>query len=1008
MDDMKIKALLIEDNVDDASAIKTALMRAKNVSFDLEWRTNLSEGLDALGNADIDVVLLGISSPGIQGIESLLKAKDEAPTIPILVLTEDDDDMLPAIALQYGAQDCLVKSRMDSDQLARSVQYAIERTRVEESERLRTQELDALVSVASILAEPGAFEQKSRRVLEVLADAVDAEWVALRVFEEDVQGLRLVAMIGAGLDDSPPPAVLHRGELISGGAFEQGEPIVINDYPSYPKADPIRVSHGVKSAVSLLLRVGGKLVGTINVNSREPDHFTPQRLKLLTAIADGMGTLLDNANLLDNVRESEEKYRSLFEDSQDAIFVAHKHVIIDVNEAALNLFGFTREQATGFDVSDIFVNQSEHELFDSEINAKGAVRDFEVRFRRTDGTEIDCLMTAARQYTASGDSMGIQGIVRDITEHKRAEEALRDSEEEARRLAQENAVMAEIGRIITSSLDIDAVYDRFAEQVRRLIPFDRIAINTIDMEGRSFTEAYITGVDVPGRRIGDTMPFAGKLTGSVAQSRSSKLVQTDNIAELNDEFPGLMPEFQRGVRSFLSIPLISGDDVIGALHLRSTTSNAYTDSDVSLIERVGAQIAGAIANAQLYAERQTAEMRLTSSLEEKEALIEEVQQLYGQERRRTDQMRAIHDVAVKTGSILSLQELLPYVVTLVKDTFRLYNVNIGLIEEDTGELAIYAGAGGYKSGPPIGMKFDLDGPGICAWAAKTGEAKIVNDVSKEPRYIPLDDLRETKSELAVPINVGDRVAGILDIQSTELNAFDGEDLFNAQILANQLAVAIENARLFDETRDLAVLEERNRMAREIHDTMAQGFTGIVLQLEAAEQAYGETTGEVHDHLDRAKNLARECLQEARRSVWNLLPKALEQRRLEDAIEQEVNQFATMGDVAAIFDVSGNRRDLTPEAQTTLLRVCQESLTNIRKHAEATKVDVSLAFERDQVRLRVHDNGIGFDADARGKSSGRGGFGLIGMEQRAQLQRGSLTISSFKGDGTTIEILIPTE
>ena len=92
MDDMNIKALLIEDNVDDASAIKAALMRAKNVSFDLEWKLRLSEGLDALGNADIDVVLLGISSPGIQGIESLLKAKDETPTIPIVVLTEDDDD----------------------------------------------------------------------------------------------------------------------------------------------------------------------------------------------------------------------------------------------------------------------------------------------------------------------------------------------------------------------------------------------------------------------------------------------------------------------------------------------------------------------------------------------------------------------------------------------------------------------------------------------------------------------------------------------------------------------------------------------------------------------------------------------------------------------------------------------------------------------------------------------------------------------------------------------------
>ena len=117
------------------------------------------------------------------------------------------------------------------------------------------------------------------------------------------------------------------------------------------------------------------------------------------------------------------------------------------------------------------------------------------------------------------------------------------------------------------------------------------------------------------------------------------------------------------------------------------------------------------------------------------------------------------------------------------------------------------------------------------------------------------------------------------------------------------------ATQLEQTRDLAVLGERNRMAREIHDTMAQGFTGIVLQMEAGEQAFDESPTEVKGHLEKAKNLARECLQEARRSVWNLLPKLLEQRPLDAALEEAVQQFGAEGQETARFELSGERREL---------------------------------------------------------------------------------------------------
>jgi len=209
-------------------------------------------------------------------------------------------------------------------------------------------------------------------------------------------------------------------------------------------------------------------------------------------------------------------------------------------------------------------------------------------------------------------------------------------------------------------------------------------------------------------------------------------------------------------------------------------------------------------------------------------------------------------------------------------------------------------------------------------------------------------------------------------------------------------------------REVVVLEERNRMAREIHDTLAQGFTGIVLQLEAAEQASEEIPAEVPGHLTKAKKLARESLQEARRSVWNLLPQALEERPVDVALHEEVRRFAAEGREQASFSLSGTRRGLAADNQAALLRICQESLTNIRKHAGATEVKVALAFHPDAVCLTIQDNGVGFDAESVEGADRRSGVGLTSMKQRAHLFRGTFAMRSEKGKGTLVEVRIPTE
>ena len=205
---------------------------------------------------------------------------------------------------------------------------------------------------------------------------------------------------------------------------------------------------------------------------------------------------------------------------------------------------------------------------------------------------------------------GVVLLLRDINERRQAEEALRRGEETAKRIALENSTIAEIGRIISSTLDIEQVYERFAEEVRKLIPFDRIAINIINSESAMIKSVYVAGVVVAGRQAGDAYPLVGSIGQEIMQTKRSILLQTEDQDEVVRYSPHLLTTFQAGFRSMMSVPLILRDQVIGILHIRSTKPLAYTASDVKLAETIGAQIAGAIANAQLYAEQKRVEEAL--------------------------------------------------------------------------------------------------------------------------------------------------------------------------------------------------------------------------------------------------------------------------------------------------------------------------------------------------------------------------------------------------------------
>ncbi|MER7458883.1 sensor histidine kinase [Micromonospora sp. NPDC126480] len=215
-----------------------------------------------------------------------------------------------------------------------------------------------------------------------------------------------------------------------------------------------------------------------------------------------------------------------------------------------------------------------------------------------------------------------------------------------------------------------------------------------------------------------------------------------------------------------------------------------------------------------------------------------------------------------------------------------------------------------------------------------------------------------------------------------------------------------HAQLLTQAREAGVTDERQRMAREIHDTLAQGLTGIITQLEAAGQAR-DRRADWQRHVDTAVALARESLTEARRSVRAVRPEALETARLPDALAELARRWSTINEVRADVNVTGDAHPLHPEVEVTLLRTAQEALANVARHAGASRVGLTLSYMGDVVTLDVRDDGVGFsvtDPPATGRTDG--GFGLTVMRQRVARVGGELAVESEPGGGTAVSASVP--
>jgi signal transduction histidine kinase len=410
---------------------------------------------------------------------------------------------------------------------------------------------------------------------------------------------------------------------------------------------------------------------------------------------------------------------------------------------------------------------------------------------------------------------------------------------------------------------------------------------------------------------------------------------------------------------------------------------AFSESDVRLMETLANSMAVALESARLFAETQR--------------LLKETEQ-------RAGELGIINSVQQGLASKLDVQSI----YELVGDTFdNFFNAQVVVISAYDAQTHTVEHRYAIERGRRIPWPGAHPPGGFRDQIIHTRKPFLVNtnvgDIAARLNQPILQGTDTPRSWLGVPIMTGDAVTGILSVQNLDReNAFDESDIRLLQTFASSMSIALENARLYKQARQLAVLEERQRLARELHDSVTQSLYGISLYAQAA--AGNIHAGEIHQavqYLDDIQNTSQESLADMRLLIFELKPPILEKEGLLHALQQRLNSVEDRARIKSRLHTNLTSR-LSPDIEQGLYQIAREGLNNVIKHAHAKNVSIQIEREIDSVTMEIIDDGIGFDPE---KIRSEGCLGIDNMREHAQAQGWNLNVESSPGKGTRVRVEI---
>src|SRR5213592_2984504 len=651
----------------------------------------------------------------------------------------------------------------------------------------------------------------------------------------------------------------------------------------------------------------------------------------------------------EKLRKSEEKYRDLIEISPDAIFVVDANGICVLgNRAGAELAGVPQDELVGTPVAETYLPEERH-LFRERLEKlkTGRTIRFERKFLRKNGEIVPV------EVSVSGIRGGyFQAILRDISQRKRAE-ALLAGEKRLLEMIATGVVLKEILNALC--LIIEEFRSGTLASVLLLNPDGR---HLDCVAGPSLPEEWTQQMEnLP---IG---PCAGSC-GTAAYRGSQVIVSDITTDPLWDVPEHRASALKHGLRASWSNPVLSSEGkVLGTFCMYYREPRSPTSQDVELIELATHLVQVAI-------ERDRAEKAVRASEQVARGQVEALTYSLDVLATAPAPDKFLGQMLSTIGRLLGAQSVILWLLDESNDllVLRAWAEGANFAKADP-EHPFIKNPSSWKEDPGLRELFFSGAPVACE------DIDRDPDISKELReYLKSGG---TKKFLRIPTLVGGQVKGFIGVRHGDRPPYRSEEIELAQALAHQAMLAIQLNESAEQSRKAAILEERNRMARDIHDTLAQGFTGVIVQLEAAEDAIACCRrNEANEHLQRAGELARRSLSEARRSVHALRPQALQGGNFWEALKGIIKNTTAGTALHTTFNLRGKMRHLPLAWQENLLHIGQEALTNALRYAHPRNFETKLTFNAKELRLELRDDGDGFRVKDR-----HAGFGLAGMRER---------------------------
>jgi len=549
-------------------------------------------------------------------------------------------------------------------------------------------------------------------------------------------------------------------------------------------------------------------------------------------------------------------------------------------------------------------------------------------------------------------------------------------EREAHRVEQLR-VISQAAQVASSSLEAEQLLWRVVHLVHNALGYDHVSIAMV--EG----DEVVVRAGVGERSIAALAGIRLKVGQDEAISRVAALGEPLLVLDETISHRGAAQSVAE-----LAVPLRAQDRVIGVLDVRSRTPASLSEDDLAVLGPLANQVGMAIENARLY-----------------EGM-----------RRQLAETTTLYRVSQAINSTLNLEDMLGRVVDECLEAMQAERGCVLLRHDSTDELHYMVGRTWRERREPIAEEDLVIHQATVDRVMANATAVMTVAVPGDPGPAPQSGRgpeglggRYRRAILCAPLIIKGQASGVIYIDNRLMaGQFTPERRDLLIGVAGQVAIAIENARLYAQIEELAASRERNRIAQEIHDTLTQQLSSVIMSLEASDRLLAqEDLDRSRQQLERGKDLSRTALHDLRQYMFDLRRGEVGELGLVTMMRQYVREFALQSGIQADFSVDGPEIALSEGTNRTLLRVLQEALANVRKHAQARRVTVHLAFSEKALVLNVSDDGIGFDLwEARGKALLEKRFGLVGMQERLMNLGGRLEVRSQLDEGTQITAVLP--